>query len=388
MALLNAKNAAVLANGAYSVTHATTNQQATAMAKAETRFVTNSPNVPAGQSVNKDFNPIGGIVGTSGVVVREQSGFGVLLERCNGMNNEFVMVMRGTQTTVDWLSNLNIGMSRGPTGSLVHQGFMAIYESMRVDVAHMIGQTRAAHVHFVGHSLGGALASLAALQHARTAQGGTSLYTFGAPRVGSMGMISDINRLIGVQNVKRVYALSDPVPMIPLFPFLHCPSGASAINAGFGSITANAHDMTGCYVPNMPAQGWPAAIATPNKASPDYWLKQAEKQSGIGSKLGYYFLGKALEGIMPALHLLCGGLSANMTLLDLLSEGIKRAVMLSREMGEYILRFVKSALRFTVGVFDAALSVADMTASFLRYVLSLMMTQVTNAARAALNKLL
>ena len=107
--------------------------------------------------------------------------------------------------------------------------------------------------------------------------------------------------------------------------------------------------MEGCYVPRMPANGWPQPVAEPNKTDPDYWLRQAEGASRIGSKMGYYFLGKALNAIMPALHMLCGGLSSVMTMLDLLSEAIAKGIAASVQIGEYMVRFVRAAMRFTVG---------------------------------------
>ncbi len=145
--------------------------------------------------------------------------------------------------------------------------------------------------------------------------------------------------------------------------------------------------MEGCYVPRMPANGWPQPVAEPNKTDPDYWLRQAEGASRIGSKMGYYFLGKALNAIMPALHMLCGGLSSVMTMLDLLSEAIAKGIAASVQIGEYMVRFVRAAMRFTVGVAKVGLTVADLTASFLRYVLGLMLSQVTTAARSAVARL-
>lgn len=168
---------------------------------------------------------------------------------------------------------------------------------MKVDVAYMIKGANPARVHFIGHSLGRALATLAALHYAGTATGTTQLYTFGAPQIGGRGLTSTINNMIGATNVKRVYALADPVLMIPLFPFMHCDSGASAINAGFDGITADAHSMDGSYIGRMPADVWPDTMASPNKADHDYWLKMAERESRVGSKMGYYFLGKALAQI-------------------------------------------------------------------------------------------
>lgn len=379
--LLNGRNAAILADAGYAVTTATTNAQATEMAQEDVRFTENSV---LEHNLTTSVTPIGGIVGTSGNIVTEQAGFGTLLQRNAGIDREFILVMRGTQTKIDWLSNLNIGMTRGPTGTLVHTGFASIYESLRQDVKRMIAAAKPQRMHFVGHSLGGALATLSALDFAQGKTCPSHLYTFGAPRVGGLALGGEISRLIGDTRVKRVYAQSDPVPMIPLFPFFHAGPGTTGINGGFSSITSAAHSMTGCYIPKMPGTGWPAATAMPSKLDPEYWLSQAEKTHGIGSTMGYYFLGLALAGILPWLHKTSAQITATLTMLDMLAEGLYRAAALAARVGSLLLRFVKSALRFAGGVATAGLSVADITVGFLRYVLDLMMGRVIQAARSAL----
>ncbi|MEL6566657.1 MAG: lipase family protein [Pseudomonadota bacterium] len=379
--MLSGRNAAILADAGYAVTTARTNDQALEMAQEDVRY---TENYVLEQNLTTSVTPIGGIVGTSGNIVTEQAGFGTLLQRHAGVDREFILVMRGTQTKIDWLSNLNIGMTRGPTGTLVHTGFAAIYDSLRQDVKRMIAAAKPQRMHFVGHSLGGALATLSAVDFAQGKTCPSHLYTFGAPRVGGLALGGEISRVIGDTRVKRVYAQSDPVPMIPLFPFFHAGPGTTGINGGFSSITAAAHSMSGCYIPKMPGTGWPAAAAMPSKLDPDYWLTQAEKTNGIGSTMGYYFLGLALGGILPWLHATSAQVTASLTMLDLLAEGLYRAASLAAQVGKLLLRFVKSALRFAGGVATAGLSLADITVSFLRYVLGLMMGRVIQAARSAL----
>lgn len=77
--------------------------------KAETRF---TQNPMSGPELSVPFTPRSGMVGQSGVVVRETAELGVLLQRHMGSDREFVMELRGTQTKLDWLSNLNVGMTR------------------------------------------------------------------------------------------------------------------------------------------------------------------------------------------------------------------------------------------------------------------------------------
>ncbi len=91
-----------------------------------------------------------------------------------------ILVFRGSQNFQDWLANLNAlpvacpGLGKGQ----VHQGFR---DSLMVgwrEIAEALDQ-ETAPLFYTGHSLGGALAVLAAAHRPPRA-----LYTFGAPKVG------------------------------------------------------------------------------------------------------------------------------------------------------------------------------------------------------------
>lgn len=75
-------------------------------------------------------------------------------------------------------------------------------------------------VHCIGHSLGGAIANLAAEWAANTLNKKVKLYTFGSPRVGfaSGGFANKLTTALLPENIHRVYHNNDPVPMIPTFP--------------------------------------------------------------------------------------------------------------------------------------------------------------------------
>ena len=80
----------------------------------------------------------------------------------------------------------------------------------------------------VGHSLGGAIADLAAADLRRGGAGVVDLYTFGAPRVGGPIISDYISGISGIEGVEvgggsgsgngstyRVTHLDDPVPKLP-----------------------------------------------------------------------------------------------------------------------------------------------------------------------------
>ena len=195
MAIMNEMNAAIIADGTYALTPAHTKADAKRRAKRAAQFTKDSPMLKHPLKVDVDVQQA--VVASSGAIVRETTGFGVLPELKRGFDREFILAIRDTQAGYEWLSNITIGATRGPTGALVHSGFPKIYNSMADDVRHLIKDADPRTIHFVCHSLGGALATLASLDYAKAGTADRYLYTFGAPRVGGSAMGQDLDRMIG-----------------------------------------------------------------------------------------------------------------------------------------------------------------------------------------------
>jgi triacylglycerol lipase len=74
------------------------------------------------------------------------------------------IVLRGSRILGDWLTNANFVLtSRSAGGHSVHDGFYQAFKSFRAQVDSFIagfGQQGITTVHCIGHSLGGALATL------------------------------------------------------------------------------------------------------------------------------------------------------------------------------------------------------------------------------------
>lgn len=109
-------------------------------------------------------------------------------------------------------------------GTRVHEGFLRhlglILGSLEERIRASAG---ARQLHFLGHSLGGAVASLAAYRWASAASVGVSLVTFGAPRSGDAAFVA-WSAGVALRSRMRVVVVkheSDPVPMVP--PFLASP---------------------------------------------------------------------------------------------------------------------------------------------------------------------
>ncbi len=116
-----------------------------------------------------------------------------------------VLAFRGSSEPTNWVHNFNTGLSPWFGGGLVHQGFLEALMKIWEPIRHRLRRLKMP-VFFSGHSLGGALATLAAADFSPSA-----LYLYGSPRVGDRDFSSSLS---GVP-VYRVVNNSDMVCMLP-----------------------------------------------------------------------------------------------------------------------------------------------------------------------------
>ena len=119
-----------------------------------------------------------------------------------------VLVFRGTHDLRDWLSNLNALPVDWPDGGNVHRGFVEALDQVWESVVVALKETIniAGSILYAGHSLGGALAILAAARRPPSA-----LYTYGAPRVGDPAFGLTLQQV----PFHRVVNDRDLVPLLP-----------------------------------------------------------------------------------------------------------------------------------------------------------------------------
>jgi triacylglycerol lipase len=99
-----------------------------------------------------------------------------------------VLVFRGTEDPSDLIQDLKAKPKPIDHGAIrVHDGFQECFDSVWSSIEAAL-KTAAQPVFYTGHSLGAALATLAALQRPPRA-----LYTFGSPRVGNTAFASAVN---------------------------------------------------------------------------------------------------------------------------------------------------------------------------------------------------
>lgn len=143
--------------------------------------------------------------------------FGFLLKS----SDHNILVFRGTQTTRDWLANLQLDQSdyiqAGVKQGQVHRGFFRLYNTLAPQTRNAVNQLDAAvPCYITGYSLGGALATLAAADLAASnakLQEQLRLYTYASPRVGNPAFAAFYEKL--VPNSYRIINLTDTVVMVP-----------------------------------------------------------------------------------------------------------------------------------------------------------------------------
>jgi hypothetical protein len=143
--------------------------------------------------------------------------------------NTVYCAYRGTECREDMLANLDVRMTDAiAPGLCVHSGFYRQYTSVKTQVWGFLNGMGAdlKTIVFCGHSLAGALATIAALDFVvnRSAAVGVRCITFGSPRVGNGAFRKLFDEK--VFDNYRVFNENDPVPMIPLsLRFSHVGKG-------------------------------------------------------------------------------------------------------------------------------------------------------------------
>lgn len=133
-----------------------------------------------------------------------------------GTDEIVVLAFRGTEPDEmkDLLTDLN-AIQVQAYGGRVHTGFRKAYNLVRAQVASAVKKhrTRNQALFVTGHSLGAALATLAAAD-LHEQHGIRGVYTFGQPRVGDRAFCAHYNALLKGRHF-RIAAVDDPVTHIP-----------------------------------------------------------------------------------------------------------------------------------------------------------------------------
>lgn len=130
-----------------------------------------------------------------------------------------IMIFRGTQRTTEWIGDIVLFQKNyeGFANSKIHSGFASIYNKLAQQIHEIVGQLNSSVPCYIsGHSLGSALATLAAVDLARKfpkLKEQIRLYTYGGPRVGNPTFAQMHSQI--VPNSYRIFNLADTIPLSP-----------------------------------------------------------------------------------------------------------------------------------------------------------------------------
>ena len=169
---------------------------------------------------------------------------------------KMVIVFTGTFFLNQWATDLNfrlhnaVGIHNYRPGVQVHTGFYNLYRSARDQLWALYNSFKPApqELYITGHSLGGALATIAAYDFAGREP---IYYSFASPRVGNPVFANTFNTL--VPTALRIYNIDDTITQIPLpitlgNVYQHVDSGI-AFDVNFGNLRANHIDAYLQYMP-------------------------------------------------------------------------------------------------------------------------------------------
>ncbi|TBU75568.1 lipase family protein [Phytopseudomonas daroniae] len=324
---------------------------------------------------------------TSGAIFKTRTGFAYAANGVGGRQGEVLLAFRGTDIIADWVTDANAGLQRGPSTWPVHAGFNETFKSLRADIDTFMRGRNPSTVHCVGHSLGGALATLAADHLSELGVAGIKLYTFGSPRVGISGFARNVSNKLGANNIHRVYHTADPVSMVPIFPFSHVPVDGNVCMLPWNGALLNgsAHKMDN-YMTSIGDSAWAGLYRNPEPPLArdiDIWLESASYGGTMHSATTLWMISRAMQYLLKkAANVVIGSvITTGMTILDQIAGILVQGAQVCKDISDSLRNLIAKIFNF---LGRAIPSTADITTAFLRWVLDLLARTVVNMARQAM----
>lgn len=300
--------------------------------------------------------------------------------------SECVIAVRGTVTPSDWLTDGRMAGARGPNGFVVHRGFNSLSQAIYPQIEKALQGRNPSTIHLVGHSLGGATATIIADALQGIAQ--IKLYTFGAPRAGFADHAAYLTNAIKPENIYRVYHDTDPVPMLPIFPYGHCPAGDSGLLIkGSGMIIWPGAHKLGQYQ-NHCAASW-SSMKTINhrrfslETVDDVLQEAGALPGGYLSSLLMRLIVKALGMILDSAGVVVGlTLLGAATIADQIVYALMQSASIVSTSAETMQNLVRQIMRF-LGL--SIQGTVNVTKSFLEWLVEKLIRTMVSLARQATN---
>ena len=160
--------------------------------------------------------------------------------------NRIVIAFSGSDSKTDWLKTNMDGRVDEETG--IHEGFLKAWTSIKDKVLTLAGDMlirngggKNVTVLVTGHSLGGALAEVSALDILATMDRPLTVVTFGAPPIGTSKFTTTFDQQIS--DAWRVFTVHDPVPKLIVGTLEHPLKARKVVLAPPTATAFTAHDM-------------------------------------------------------------------------------------------------------------------------------------------------
>jgi hypothetical protein len=284
--------------------------------------------------------------------------FGV---RARGEKDVF-LIFRGTtdkNKNADKVTDLRIGICLSKTNLPVHIGFNHTFNSMLPEIKEFLNDNKTEGlIHCIGHSLGGAVASLAAdwiSKNRSDLRGRIKLYTFGAPRVGTHWFANSTTSSIGDINIYRTYHRTDPVPMVAIYPFIQAPINNTGyfLPSSFPLTSGVAHKMEH-YISSVKGRDWESISGNPVEPYNleiclENWLKSKLPVSTSDSSF-WQWVDSALNYVIRkilinGLAMLQGAVIGLHTIVDKLAYILAKGINLAKDISSWVVLLMKKLMQ-------------------------------------------
>jgi pimeloyl-ACP methyl ester carboxylesterase len=331
-------------------------------------------------------------------LINTKDAFAVCARGGKGYEKDLFLIFRGSTTAnrgADWFSNARLGVEVSSTGLPVHIGFNHIFASMRPELKQFLDQHKDIHtIHCIGHSLGGAVATLVAdWTKSRTGRR-VMLYTFGAPKPGFEFFARRLTARLGPTNIHRVYHATDPVPMVPVYPFTHapCPGYGHHLDSSDALWTAAAHSMEQ-YIDSVSGAGWQVLSRPPPLSGHDKvierWLTAEGSLNPFNPRTWdwinaglEYVLKKVLSGAAAALQ---SPFVFGFTLADKIAWILHKGIEVTLDAGHWVFHLMRRMMQ-AVGM-KVVETVEQLTRALMRLVLERVLARLGDEARRAIRQI-
>lgn len=331
-------------------------------------------------------------------LINAKDGFGVCVRGGTGYEKDIFIMFRGTTMSnygADIISDVRIGVETSKTGLPVHVGFNHAFCSMIPAIQEFLTKNSDATgtVHVIGHSLGGAVAAIAA-DWLSTNGKHVKLYTFGAPKPGLEFFADRLTTRLGAENIYRVYHATDVVPMVPVYPFSHSPTthcGYQLPSKSFISLAA--HKMVN-YEKSVKNSSWDILKSmgeqTAYANSIEHWLK-SDKPLNPADPQTWEWLNAGLTWV---LRKVIGGAAAylqapiisSLSLADKISWILRKGIDLSVDAGGWVLNLMRKIMQ-ALGM-KLAKAASELTQQFMRLILKRLIERMSEEAIRAIRNLM